>query len=81
MWENEETIAWVWQALGYRAASYRYAIDHFEVEAPSGLLVNANRAYDALVLSKCFGAPTIRTAMPRGPERPFSLDERARSVR
>lgn len=69
VWENEETIAWVWQALGYRAASYRYAIDHFEVEAPSGQVFAANRAYDTLVSSKCFGAPSIRTAMPRGPER------------
>ena len=69
VWENEDTIAWVWQALGYRAASYRYAIDHFEVEAPSGQLFAANRAYDTLVFSKCFGAPPIRTAMPRGPER------------
>lgn len=69
VWENEETIAWVWQALGYRASSYRYAIDHFQVEAPSGQLLSANRAYDTLVFSKCFGAPPIRTAMPRGPER------------
>ncbi len=69
VWENEETIAWVWQALGYRAASYRYAIDHFQVEAPSDQLLAANRAYDTLVFSKCFGAPSIRTAMPHGPER------------
>ncbi|WP_133121857.1 hypothetical protein [Pleomorphomonas carboxyditropha] len=73
VWENEETIAWVWQALGYRAASYRYAIDHFQVEAPSGQLFTANRAYDTLVFSKCFGAPPIRTAVPRGPARPSRL--------
>jgi hypothetical protein len=69
VWENEETITWVWQALGYRAASYRYAIDHFEVEAPSGQLPAANRVYGILVSAKCFGAPSLRTAMPRGPER------------
>ncbi len=69
VWENEETIAWVWQALGYRASSYRYAIDHFQVEAPSDQLFAANRAYDALVSAKCFGAPPIRTAMPSGPQR------------
>lgn len=69
VWENEQTIAWVWQALGYRAASYKYAIDHFEVEAPSTQVFAANRAYDTLVSSKCFGAPSIRTAMPREPDR------------
>ena len=73
VWENEETISWVWQALGYRAASYRYAIDHFQVEAPSDQLFGANRAYDTLVFSKCVGAPAIRTALPRGLGRPSRL--------
>lgn len=75
VWENEETIAWVWQALGYRAASYRYAIDHFQVEAPSGQLFATNRAYDTLIASKCLGAPTIRTALPGGPGRHSRLME------
>ncbi|PKR88935.1 hypothetical protein CXZ10_12525 [Pleomorphomonas diazotrophica] len=75
VWENEETIAWVWQALGYRAASYRYAIDHFQVEAPSGQLFAANRAYDTLIASKCIGAPAIRTVMPGGPGRHSRLME------
>ena len=68
VWENEETISWVWRALGYRAASYRYAIDHFQVEAPSGMLLAANRAYDTLVYSKCVGAPAFK-AKPPGPGR------------
>lgn len=69
VWENEETIAWVWQALGYRAASYRSAIDHFQVQAPSSQLFAANRAYDTLIFSKCIGAPAIHTAIPSGPGR------------
>ncbi|MCM5558614.1 hypothetical protein [Pleomorphomonas sp. JP5] len=69
VWENEEAISWVWQALGYRAASYRYAIDHFQVEAPSDQLFAANRAYDTLVFSKCVGAPPIKTAVPSAPYR------------
>lgn len=68
VWENEQTISWVWHALGYRAASYRYAIDHFQVEAPSDQFLAANRAYDTLVFSKCTGAPSFR-ATPPGPGR------------
>lgn len=69
VWENEETISWVWQALGYRGASYRYAIDHLEVEAPSGQLVTAERALAELLGVRCFGAPAMRTAMPSVPAR------------
>jgi hypothetical protein len=75
VWENEETISWVWQALGYRAASYRYAIDHFEIEAPSEQLLAANQAYDTLVLSRCVGAPAFRAAGPRVPARHSRLME------
>lgn len=69
VWENEETISWVWQALGYRGASYRYAIDHLEVEAPSDQLATAERALAGLLGVRCFGAPATRTAMPGGPAR------------
>lgn len=69
VWENEETISWVWQALGYRGASYRYAIDHLEVEAPSDQLATAERALAGLLGVRCFGAPAMRTAMPSGPAR------------
>lgn len=66
--ENEEIVAWVWHALGYRAASYRYAIDRFQVEAPSDQFFAANRAYMTLVASRCTGAPSLKAAMPN-PER------------
>lgn len=57
--ENAETMAWVLRALGYRLAAYRNAIDRLEVEAPSAMVWEANRAYALLAGSQCQDAPAL----------------------
>lgn len=60
--ENGQVMSWVWNAVGYRTASYRFAIDRLELEAPSARLLDANRRYRALMVEKCQGAPPLRSA-------------------
>ncbi|WP_332684336.1 hypothetical protein [Bosea sp. (in: a-proteobacteria)] len=46
--ENEGLILWVCERLGFRLASYRYALDNLVVEMPSREAVRAERAIMAL---------------------------------
>ncbi|WP_237154848.1 hypothetical protein [Oryzibacter oryziterrae] len=73
--ENESTISWVWRALGYRAASYRYAIDRFEIEIPSANLFAANQAYNALVFSECHDAAPLKSVDTHHPLRSRLMQE------
>jgi hypothetical protein len=66
--DNQDVMSWVWQAIGYRLTSYRFAIDHMEIETPSVALASARLAYNGLATSKCQNAPALKT-VPSLPER------------
>lgn len=68
VYENQETMSWVWRALSYRLSSYRFAIDRMEIETPSAQTANAKRVYNVLASSKCSNAPALRS-IPSVPER------------
>ncbi|WP_181708756.1 hypothetical protein [Chthonobacter rhizosphaerae] len=57
--ENSAQMAWVWRALGYRLSAYRNAIDRFEIEAPSPVVWEANRAFALLAATRCEDAPAL----------------------
>lgn len=49
VWENRAYTGWVAQALRFRIQAYQTAVDHFEIETPSGSRVwEANRAIKEL---------------------------------
>jgi hypothetical protein len=62
--ENNAVMDWVWRALTYRLRAYRFAIDRLQVETPSNLLYDTNRAYMALAATHCEGAPAMRSLPP-----------------
>lgn len=68
VYENDETMAWVWRALDYRLRAYRIAIDRMQVETPSDKLWETNQAWIALAGTRCADAPAART-LPDGPPR------------
>lgn len=63
--ENRMITAWVQRALHWRIASYRYALERFVIQLPSGLAIEAERAltrFEAValqadpLLARCAGA-------------------------
>lgn len=62
--DNNRTMAWVWNAIGYRTASYRDAIDRLEIEAPSARLAEARHGLRDLAGETCAGTPSRSAAWP-----------------
>lgn len=72
--ENNRQMSWVWRALAYRLTSYRHAIDSLQLETPSDLQWEANRAFDGLAGMRCTDAPSIVRIEPDPARRSRLLD-------
>ncbi|MBD4430231.1 hypothetical protein GUG90_03300, partial [Xanthomonas citri pv. citri] len=68
-------VAWVTAAAGFRARSYRYALDHLFIEAPGRDAGPTERAIEALIAERrallALGVPPLAAAACAGePPRP-----------